>query len=54
MSILRMPQALSGLPAPSSLDITALAPVPNIKPTPARSMKGGKIRFSEANAAAPM
>ena len=46
--------ARSFFPSPSSLEIRALAPVPNIRPTDITISSGGKIRFSASNAASPI
>ena len=40
--------------SPSSLEIRALAPVPNMSPTYITISRGGKIRFSASKAASPM
>ena len=41
--------AFLGLPSPSVLAMSALPPVPIIKPTAASAMMTGKMRFSAAN-----
>ena len=43
--------ARSFFPSPSSLEIRALAPVPNNRPTDMTINSGGKIRFSASKAA---